>query len=523
MSAKQLGCFLFLLVLFASLMVPLLPALNPLPNRDAGVYLYAGQRILDGDTLYRDIWDHKPPLIHWINACGLWLGNGHVSGVLILEALSFAIAAALLYRLLATYLDSRLAAGFGVVVFISAASPFLENGDLTEEYALPFQCLGAWCLLRRGGLPAIWQCVLCGAATAFCFLLRPNMIGIGVVGGLFLLSYLKEREWQAVFGRCVALGAGSVLVLAVALTPFAVQKVIPDLIDQVFRFNTAYSASSPLSKLHAVAAGMKHYLILNGAIFTAVGTVFILFRQRMRSAPLVGRPTRLAFFALAWLAIEVPFSSLSGRPYLHYFTTWLTPLSLCGGFIAWHILAGYNNRDHTSMAPSGRRSWAVIVVAIAMALPQFSVGVISVVRWHNNQRKYFPAEVVSYVLRNSTSHEAVLLWGAEPVINFITKRPAGTRYAYQYPLLTTGYANEARIAEFVHSISQSRPVIIIDTSSSNSIIPPIDGKRRANWSPESGYSVPASLESFYTFVLENYQKDTSFEPSAWEAYRLKSR
>src|SRR5215212_5827918 len=42
-----------------------------LPSRDSGVFLYLGLRFLNGDIPYRDVWDHKPPLIYFVDALGL--------------------------------------------------------------------------------------------------------------------------------------------------------------------------------------------------------------------------------------------------------------------------------------------------------------------------------------------------------------------------------------------------------------------------------------------------------------------
>ena len=52
-----------------------------LPDRDSGVFLYIGSRILEGEVPYRGIWDHKGPLIYYINALGIALTPGSEYGV----------------------------------------------------------------------------------------------------------------------------------------------------------------------------------------------------------------------------------------------------------------------------------------------------------------------------------------------------------------------------------------------------------------------------------------------------------
>lgn len=71
------------------------------PQEDAGVFLYAAQVLLDGDLPYRDVWDHKPPLIYVLDALGLLLGGGSPLGVWALQALAYAAAAILGQRTLA--------------------------------------------------------------------------------------------------------------------------------------------------------------------------------------------------------------------------------------------------------------------------------------------------------------------------------------------------------------------------------------------------------------------------------------
>ena len=55
----QLGVAL----LAVAIHLPNLPV-GKAPQEDAGVFLYAAQVLLDGGLPYRDVWDHKPPLIY---------------------------------------------------------------------------------------------------------------------------------------------------------------------------------------------------------------------------------------------------------------------------------------------------------------------------------------------------------------------------------------------------------------------------------------------------------------------------
>ena len=84
-------------------LVALFPS-NPqnmtLPSRDSGVFLYTGWRLLNGDIPYRDVWDHKPPLIYFVDALGLSLAPDSLWGIWILQFVFIFLTLLLVYRLL---------------------------------------------------------------------------------------------------------------------------------------------------------------------------------------------------------------------------------------------------------------------------------------------------------------------------------------------------------------------------------------------------------------------------------------
>ena len=72
-------------LLTLAVLIPAMPLGQRIPSRDPGVFLYIGAQILDGKVPYRDIWDHKGPVIYYIDALGLLLGRGSEWGVWALQ------------------------------------------------------------------------------------------------------------------------------------------------------------------------------------------------------------------------------------------------------------------------------------------------------------------------------------------------------------------------------------------------------------------------------------------------------
>src|SRR5687768_18415163 len=84
LSSKLQERIIPVLVSFFGTLMALFPS-NPtnmtLPSRDSGVFLYVGWRLLNGDIPYRDVWDHKPPLIYFVDALGIALTPASPWGV----------------------------------------------------------------------------------------------------------------------------------------------------------------------------------------------------------------------------------------------------------------------------------------------------------------------------------------------------------------------------------------------------------------------------------------------------------
>src|SRR2546426_12263930 len=54
-------------------------------GRDSSVFLYVARQVQEGGVPYRDVWDHKPPLIYYLDVIGLALADRGVPGAAVGE------------------------------------------------------------------------------------------------------------------------------------------------------------------------------------------------------------------------------------------------------------------------------------------------------------------------------------------------------------------------------------------------------------------------------------------------------
>lgn len=99
MSKKNYG-LLFILAVSLALNLLYVPYYNPM-SADKEIYRYIGRVMLRGGVPYRDVFDHKPPLIYFLNYAAILLGGDW--GQWVIDALLALLATGLFYRLCRQY------------------------------------------------------------------------------------------------------------------------------------------------------------------------------------------------------------------------------------------------------------------------------------------------------------------------------------------------------------------------------------------------------------------------------------
>jgi 4-amino-4-deoxy-L-arabinose transferase-like glycosyltransferase len=510
-----------LLILLAwAVFLPETPLLRPVPPRDSGMFLYGGQLLNQGGALYLDFWDHKPPLIFVLNALGLWLGGGSMLGVYALQALTLAAAVLLSYALLKRAF-AALPAAFATAAWVAALA-FVINGNQIEEWALPLQfgLLYAFVLgeqRARGG----WPLLLAGTLVGLLFFLRPNLIGLGVALGAFLLLrlILTRRRYHDDL-RLLQFVLGGLAVALVMVAVFALSGTLSEMWFAAVTYNTLYAANAALSRFDALRYGLDLLLPSGlpvlGFVAWVAGIGALLTRRIDRLPPLL-------VVALLALPLELLLASLSARRYDHYYVAPLPSFALLAAWLGAVLLAGARTGDRAAAPALPAWLWAA---ALAVG-----VGLLPAVEVANRVQTAFPIpensaiqRVVAFVRDDTQPGETVLVWGAQPLINFLAGRAEPSRYFFHSPLFMQGYASPQVFATFLDDLRANPPVLIIDTAITDRGFGPLDPQRRAEWLAQVSGRDPAvtaipEIDVIYDYFARNYEKAGAFG-FGWDVYRL---
>jgi len=448
-----------LLVIIGTLCV-LLPTspMNMLyTTRDSGVFLYVGWRILNGELPYRDVWDHKPPVIFYINALGLAMIDGSRWGVWLLEFLGLSFAAFVGFKIVQKALGT-FPAIFGMLLWLLTLVFVIDGGNLTTEYTLPLQFATLWLTKTAFEKPNIhcWRWFLIGLLGAIAFFTKQTSIGIWISVILFLVIWrVKSHQIKELASEFLSLLSGFAVVCIYWTVFFGLQGGFVQFWSAAFDFNFVYSSVNFLARLNPVILGITPLTTVGLLQFAGIGyllglQLIYLKRDAIRDwLPLL-------VIGLFDFPMELILISVSGRTYPHYYMTVLPVLNLFAGVTFWVILS---SRFLDDIAHTAKYVLTVGILGLFLwsSFNQYRRQVTSF-RSVNKQHS-----IVSRIELNTDIEDKVLLWGAEASVNYFSRRKSPTRFVYQYPLYRYGYVDEQMIIEFLDDLIRERPRLIIDT------------------------------------------------------------
>jgi 4-amino-4-deoxy-L-arabinose transferase-like glycosyltransferase len=442
---------------------PTSPWNMPLTYRDSGVFLYAGWRILNGEIPYRDFWDHKPPVIFYINALGQLITNHSRWGVWLLEFLVVCLAAYIGFRLVRKFLDTYPAV-FSLFLWLLTLAFVIEGGNLTTEYALLFQFAALWMIYDsdKPGFPN-WRWFLVGILGGLAFFTKQTTIGIWIAIVLYLtIQRLYSRQAKHWIKEIVIIAAGGLMICAGVVMFFALNGALERFWSAAFQFNFVYSSSiggigDRLKPILEGLGDLKGVGIFQFAMIGYVIGLFVFFKKNILRDGLPLLAVGLIALPVEWILI-----SIQGRIVSHYLTTLLPVLALFTGITFWVLF---------SWVSSWKPSKLVQLLFLFGMMGIFIWGTYAAYkRQILTYREVNDSSTIDYIKDTSSPEDPILILGAEAFINYFSQRKSPTRFVYQYPLHEEGYVSEAMILEFLTDIIDSQNTLILSPGNSSSLV-----------------------------------------------------
>ena len=364
----------FLMLYFCSKCSPLYP-LNDWP--DANVFLSAGKGMVEGRVMYRDLYDHKGPLLFALHALCALLAPDSFLGVWMLEIVLFAAFLWIAYRLIALYANETFAflsaAVLGLMLLTSLS---FQMGDSAEELALPMMLYPLYRLMvslrRDEGRTTRWQLVITGCLLGCVFWLKFTLVGIPA-GVCLMLAWLGMRR-EGLRGSLCNIG-WMLLGFSISTLPWLIQYTLQGallpmlktyLYDNLFLYAGAEEPLTLFGQMKAILKSVLSWLRDNPGYTLPLlaGGIWLLISKRYTLAE------KTAWCLCALLGLITVF--FGGRYYLYYGFAFgaMVPLFfvVVGEWITRRWMGKHSNAETASRKP-WQRSLLPALMVICYLLP----------------------------------------------------------------------------------------------------------------------------------------------------------
>lgn len=207
---------------------------------DANIYFTIGKGLFSGKVLYRDLFDHKGPLIYVAYGLAGLISQKTFFGVWLLEiaaAYLFLYASCKTVRLFCEEKVIVLAPFFAAIVY---AANHMRHGGSAEELCLPLLAYGLYILVKYAVREELLtkELFLIGVTSAVVLWTKYTMLGF-YIGWIVLPAWrmIRKKEWKRLGAVILWIGAGVLTVTIPVFLYFVWNGAVSELLTVYFYNN----------------------------------------------------------------------------------------------------------------------------------------------------------------------------------------------------------------------------------------------------------------------------------------------
>lgn len=305
---------------------------------DSAIFQTIGKYWAQGSVPYRDLFDHKGPLIFFIDMIGYLIWGR--AGILVPQTISLAVTLFFFWKLGRVYLPPLGAAAAAGVALVYLARTF-DEGNMTEEYALPFIAASLWLAVRwceslreTPDAPHPWRsAAVYGLSFGAILMLRvTSAVSICSFVLVITLYTIGKRQWRALAQNAAAFLGGFAVITMPFFAYFAYYGVLGRLFYGMIGYNLLYATEFSLTEYYGGSPW---------ASSTFWRTIFdfgapLLLLAVLALVCILHKPRRLLGWACLLAAVLNMYLLFTNRPYMHYFQIVAPLVPLCLG-LAWRL------------------------------------------------------------------------------------------------------------------------------------------------------------------------------------------
>lgn len=295
-------------------------------GNDSMIFMMLGKFTKAGMIPYKEFFDHKGPMIVFVEYIGFLIHDGRI-GVFLIQIIFFTASLYGAYKILRLFYDKKTSLLFNIL-FLMLCSIFWEGGNLTEEYCLPFLMWSAYFAVKyfkvyltedKNHNP--WYSFLYGITFmmgSFTRITNALPMCIMVLVSFCILIY--KKKWKNIIQNILMFLLGCGVILVPCIIYFVKNNALNEMLYATFIYNFRYAASNTQGRTlnDLVRASIYYVPLITSFIIGVYGVIS------------KGREKIISICIIVSSAVGI-LLQLSGEQYAHYLIIWIPVLILAIG------------------------------------------------------------------------------------------------------------------------------------------------------------------------------------------------
>ena len=279
-------------------------------SADSSVFMVMGKGLLDGKVIYKDIFDHKGPIIYIINALGMLINNKY--GVCFIEIIFIFISVVFIYKSAKLFFSSPFSL-IPCMIYLAFLFIPISAGNLTEDYGCVFSAIGLYYVLKilfKQEEEKKWNWVVIGLTFGLTFFTKPTYIALWVAFAIVEFFRLIIKREIKDFGLALFFSVLGFMIVAIPIVLyFYINNSLADFWNAFLTINIKYSDSTLVEKIANFFTLVKNEfgIVL---IIIAIVNICFLFSKKISVS--------LKIFSLLFFVMTVLFTGMASNPFMHY-------------------------------------------------------------------------------------------------------------------------------------------------------------------------------------------------------------
>lgn len=212
------------------------------PWDDANVFMTIGKAMLSGELLYRDIFDHKGPVLFFIHELAAWISYKSFLGIYLIEILCYWGFLVYSHKIMRLFANSWIVMPLTCLIGVGVVTTdFFFYGDSVEEFSLPILSYTLYHMLsylKTQTIPSKITLILVGVGMGFIFWMKFTVV-VFHFAALIALSVIcySKKNLQDLRQITLWIIAGFLFLSILCILYFISKGTLADMYDAYFYTN----------------------------------------------------------------------------------------------------------------------------------------------------------------------------------------------------------------------------------------------------------------------------------------------